>query len=413
MGFRFLHAADIHLDSPLLGLSRRHEIMGQAFARASRRALTQLVDRALELKVAFVIIAGDLFDGEWRDFSTGLYFQREAGRLARAGVRLYILHGNHDAESVISRRLPMPEGVFVFPSDRAQTFVLPEHDVALHGRSFATREERANLLPFYPAPVPGRFDIGVLHTACEGRQGHGTYAPCTVAELAAQGYDYWALGHVHAREILSERPHIVFPGNLQGRHSNETGAKGATLVTVQDGRVASLEALVLDAARWASVAIDATGTTETDALLDRARQAIGEAIDAAAGRPLALRLHMSGATSLHNRLQAERVQTKADIEAVAAHAAQDVWLERLVVATTDPHAAAPAFDTDALAGLVHDLREGASSDAMAARLTAEWQTLVNKLPMELRATLPTNDPALLAEAEALALARLDGSGAGD
>ncbi|WGF86617.1 metallophosphoesterase family protein [Marinivivus vitaminiproducens] len=417
MGFRFLHAADIHLDSPLLGLSRRHELMGRAFAHASRQALTNLVDRAIVLEVAFVVIAGDLFDGDWKDFSTGLAFQREAGRLCRAGIRLFVLHGNHDADSVISRRLPMPDGAFVFPSNRAATYELPEHDVVLHGRSFATREERSSLLPHYPAPVPGRFEIGVLHTACEGREGHASYAPCTVGELAAHGYDYWALGHVHAREILSERPHIVFPGNLQGRHANEPDAKGATLVTVRDGHVAEIEPITLDAARWASLTVDAGGLTEREGLLDRVSRALGKASDEAGGRPLALRLRLAGATRLHGFLQAARPQVIAEIEAIASHIAEDIWLERLLVATADPAGHESRPEADALAGFVNDLTEAAAAEAMAGRLTSEWQTLVAKLPPGLAGSLPVDDPegrsALLDEARDLALARLTGAGTAD
>ena len=196
MSFRFLHAADIHLDSPLKGLNGYPGADAERDRMATRAAFDRLVDTAIDESVDFLVIAGDLYDGDWRDYGTGLYFVSRMARLAEEGVPVFLLHGNHDAESVITRRLELPANVHVFGAQAPETFVLDDLRVALHGRSFEQPAETKNLVPGYPAPVPGAFNIGVLHTALEGVPGHARYAPCSLAELTARGYDYWALGHV-------------------------------------------------------------------------------------------------------------------------------------------------------------------------------------------------------------------------
>ncbi len=226
---KFLHAADIHLDSPLAGLNRRSDMPDAVIGHCTRRAFAAMIDLALAEDVAFVIIAGDLYDGDWRDFSTGLFFAEQMQRLGRP---CFLLRGNHDARSVITRNLTPPGNVREFSSRACETIELPGLRVALHGRSFPDRAVTEDFSAAYRQPVPGMLNIGVLHTSADDPGEHETYAPCRVADLALKGYDYWALGHIHARRVLSERPWIVFPGNPQGRHPKEPGPKGCTLVTV-------------------------------------------------------------------------------------------------------------------------------------------------------------------------------------
>jgi hypothetical protein len=195
--------------------------------------------------VSFVVIAGDIYDGEWKDTSIGLFFNREVARLDRTGIRVFVLKGNHDAESVVTRAISLPGNVFQFPT-KPKTVRIEELEVALHGRSFSDRAMTENIVLDYPDPVPGWFNIGVLHTSCEGRPGHANYAPCTVSQLKSLGYQYWALGHVHEYEELGWDPWIVFPGNLQGRSIRECGPKGAVLVDVDDGRVTAVRRLIVD-----------------------------------------------------------------------------------------------------------------------------------------------------------------------
>src|SRR5271154_1863388 len=256
MEFRFVHAADLHIDSPLAGLGLKDPVVADRFARASRAAVEGLIDATLQSKAAFLVIAGDVFDGDWKDVGTGLFFAQALGQLHRAGILTVIVRGNHDADSVMSRNLTYPPSVRIFPSDRAATIAFDELRVALHGRSFSSRRTADAFVNSYPVRREGWLNIGVLHTGLDGSRGHETYAPCTVDDLRRFGYDYWALGHIHAGEIVSRDPWVVYPGNIQGRSVRETGAKGSMLVEVADGRIVEAKPIVLDAARWAHETVD-------------------------------------------------------------------------------------------------------------------------------------------------------------
>ena len=191
--FAFLHAADLHLDSPLRGLDPAAP--AERIRGATRQALVNLVDFALERRVAFVLLAGDLYDGDWKDWHTGQFLVQHLSRLTRAGIEVVAISGNHDAEQVLTRKLPVPG---MMRADQAHTVRLANAPVAVHGQGFATPAVTHNLAAAYPDPVDGHFNIGLLHTAC-GSGEHENYAPCTVADLVQRGYDYWALGHVHTR----------------------------------------------------------------------------------------------------------------------------------------------------------------------------------------------------------------------
>ncbi len=317
--FSFLHAADIHLDSPLTGLSRYDGVPADAIRAAPRAAFDRLIGTAIERQVDFVVIAGDLYDGDWRDMGTGLYFAAAMGRLGRAGIPVYLLAGNHDAASVITRALPKLERVHTFSTRRAETHHIPHLDVAIHGHSFADRAVGENLAARYPDPHPGAFNIGLLHTSLGGHAAHETYAPCTPQELAARGYDYWALGHVHEHLIVSAAPHIVFPGNVQGRSIREDGPRGAVLVDVQDGQVSDVQRLVLDVVRWARVSTDAGPASDLDALHGTIRASLRHAYDTLSDdRPLIVRLTIEGHTALHGALQDVATRLRDDVRGIAA-----------------------------------------------------------------------------------------------
>ena len=255
---RFLHASDLHIDSPLRGLDRYEGAPVARLRTATRAALERLVDMAIAERVDFVLFAGDIYDRDWQDFHTGLFFREQLVRLDRANIRVFIVQGNHDAQGVITRQLILPPNVTVFSSRTAQTFRIDELAVAIHGRSFPDRAVGEDLVPSYLEPVPDFFNIGMLHTSLNGRVGHDTYAPTDLATLLAKGYDYWALGHVHAREVVSEAPRVVFPGNLQGRKADETGPKGCELVTVQAGWIEA-EFVALDVVRWNKLVVSLDG----------------------------------------------------------------------------------------------------------------------------------------------------------
>ncbi len=332
--FRFLHAADIHLDSPMHGLEADPEAPARLLREASREAFRNLVATAIEERVAFVLIAGDLYDGNWQDWRTGLFFVEQVAKLADSGIPLIMVRGNHDAQSVITRHLRLPERVTMLPHDRCGDVVLDEYGVAIHGQSFAAPAVTQDLSQNYPEPTPGHFNIGLLHTSLNGRVGHENYAPTTVEALVAKGYDYWALGHVHAREIVHEDPWVIYPGNLQGRRIRESGPKGATLVTVRDGQVAAVEHRVLDVLRWCPIEVALTGEGDFDGVMARVGQALSEALQAAEDRPIAARIMLTGPTALHGQLLGEVERVRQGIIAEGRQQGPDaVWLESVVIDT--------------------------------------------------------------------------------
>ncbi|MEX1026028.1 MAG: DNA repair exonuclease [Planctomycetota bacterium] len=394
--FTFLHAADLHLDSPLRGLSSYPGAPVERLRGATRQAFEQLVDEALAREVAFVILAGDIFDGDWPDYASGLWFAAELRRLGT--IPVFVIRGNHDAASKITRSLSWPDHVTVFPEEEATTVRLPEFDVAIHGQSYVVPHVEENLALKYPAAVPGAFNIGVLHTGLEGYEGHGHYAPCTLPDLLDKRYDYWALGHIHRREVLCEDPWIVFPGNLQGRHVREPGAKSATLVHVADGAVVGLEEVFCDVARWAVVEWDCASVDSDVAALERASGALAGALDAATDRILAVRVVARGRTELDGWLRTHTEHLSNELRARAANISSDLWVERLVVETAPLETGARASGDDDLGNLVTRLERAELDEAELDALTKEFRKLANKLPAAVRTELDPAHPATLAAA---------------
>ncbi len=416
---RFIHAADLHIDSPLRGLDRYDGAPVERLRTATRSAFERLVDRALVERVDFVLFAGDIYDCDWQDFHTGLFFREQLVRLGRDGIRVFIVQGNHDAQGVISKQLVLPQNVMVFSSRSAQTIRIDDLSVAIHGRSFPERAVDEDLVPSYPPPVPGFFNIGMLHTSLTGRAGHDTYAPTDLPTLINKGYDYWALGHVHAREVLSEQPRIVFPGNLQGRHAKETGAKGCELVTVEGGRTDS-EFVALDVVRWSQLSISLDGMHRLDALGDAFRRGLEPVLAGANDRLHAVRVTLTGATELH-RLEAGQPGTLA---AAMYAAAQDVgeaeiWIEQVRLDLSTPlDRARTAQRQDAVGELVRLVDSIVADEAELLGLAqAELGDLLGSLPQEVGAgDVPKLDDlaelkSLMMDAEATVLARLTESGA--
>lgn len=382
---KFLHAADIHLDSPLAGLHARADLPGSVTRHCTRRAFAAMIDLALAEDVAFVVIAGDLYDGDWKDFSTGLFFAEQMRRLDRP---CFLLRGNHDAQSVITRSLHLPDNVHEFSSRTCETIERAELGVALHGYSFPNRAVPEDLSASYRASVAGLLNIGVLHTSVESPGEHAVYAPCSVAQLALRGYDYWALGHIHTRQVLAERPWIVFPGNLQGRHPRETGPKGCVLVTVEDRRIVAVEHRAVDVLRWAALEVDATDA-DVFTLTGRIGDAVRAAVADAEGRPVLARLTLTGATGLHGTLLGDADRLAAECRAAAIKADSELWVEAVRVRT---HPARMA-DVDVLAPLRAAFVAGLDDPALVGTLLDDLAALRQKLPAEARAGLDLPEDA--------------------
>ena len=398
---KLVHAADLHLDSPLRGLSARG---GSALAHvrtATRRAFANLVELCVSERAGLLLIAGDVYDGDWRDYSTGLFFAHHMTRLRDEGVRVVMIRGNHDAASQITKHLRLPDNVSELSSKRAETLALDKLGVAVHGQSFATRTVTENLAQSYPQRVSGLVNIGLLHTSITGRSGHEPYAPCSVADLLSKDYDYWALGHVHTHEIASRAPDawIAFPGNLQGRHAREQGAKGALLVEYSASGIESVELRSLDVARYAQLVLDISHVTHFDDVLDRLPQAFEQALRAADGRSLGVRLEVVGPTPLHTRLLASDALLQEAYSAADAVGGEELWIEKLQLHTTPDAAALAQPESAVIAELLESIGARRTDRTLCEALATELaESFRNKLPAELRDTHSDNEAFLLEDA---------------
>lgn len=392
---KFIHAADVHLDSPLRGLERYEGAPAEEIRGATRRAFENLIQLAIDEAVDFVLLAGDLYDGDWKDYNTGLFFTRQMFRLQAAGVAVFAVAGNHDAASQITKTLRLPENVCVFATRSPQSVVLEELGVAIHGQGFATRAVTEDLTRRYPPADPDLFNIGLLHTSLDGRPGHEPYAPCTLDGLRSLGYQYWALGHVHRREVVADTPWVVFPGNTQGRHARETGPKGCYLVSVEAGSVESVEHRVLDVVRWATCSVDVSGSTTLDEVYDQVGPVLSDALAEGEGRLVALRLRLEGASRLHGRLRAAREQVINECRSLAISVGSGgLWIERVVFDTRQAESedAAIARD-DALGGLLRSVRDLELDAERLSSLTKAFSDLGAKLPAEMRSGSDAFDPS--------------------
>jgi DNA repair protein SbcD/Mre11 len=334
--FKFLHAADIHLDSPLHGLDRYEGAPVAECRGATRRALENLVQLAIDEQVAFVLIAGDVYDGDWQDYNTGLFFVGQMARLNNAGIEVVLIRGNHDAQNRMTRHLRLPKDTHLFSYESAAKF-RPKNcdDVVVHGQSYERWDLTDNLALRYPEAEPGVFNIGLLHTALEGRAYKDKYAPCSIADLKTKKYQYWALGHVHQREVIKSSDTVIaFPGNVQGRDIGEEGEKGCLLVTVDDGCVTAVQHHCLDEVRWKTCRIDAAGARDGFELVDRFRAQLLNEMPAADGRLLALRVELAGACRAHAAVAADWSRWVNEFRNTATEASDGrVWVERVVART--------------------------------------------------------------------------------
>lgn len=335
---RILHAADIHLDSPLLGLDgTADEQTVHELRRATAGALHNLVDLALQEQPAAVVIAGDLYDGDAKDYQTGRTFIREMQRLDDADIPVMIIAGNHDAASVITRSLTPPSNVHVFSTDKPELFALEDRGLVFHGQGFPNRAVLDNLVVNYPNRVPGLVNVGLLHTSLAGYAEHDTYAPCSLDDIAATEYEYMAMGHIHKRgdPFLVGRTTAAFSGNLQGRHIRETGPKGAYLVTLAEDEQAQLEFVPLDVARWELARVDTTDARDLQEVLNLTRQQLHDVRAAAGTRIVAVRVVLDGTSEAAYDL-VDYEELREEIKSIAEPL--DIAVNRVKNNTTVPTA---------------------------------------------------------------------------
>ncbi|WP_165072691.1 metallophosphoesterase family protein [Paludisphaera rhizosphaerae] len=398
---KFVHAADLHVDSPLRGLEHYAGAPVERVRLATRAALANLVRVCVEEEAKFLIVSGDLFDGDWNDFNTALFAAAQMRVLHKHGIRVYVIRGNHDSRDEMSYRVPWPENLHLLDCKQPETVVLEDLGVAVHGMSFPKRELTENLVPRYPKPIKGLVNIGLLHTNATGSLDHDSYAPCSVGELTAKGYDYWGLGHIHKREILNEGPFIVYPGNTQGRHVRETGAKGCMVATIQDGSVASVAFRSTDVLRWRREAITLAPEDGVDELVDAARVRLHQVAEDSNGRLAAVRLEFKGRCRAHRTLSDEtkRLETIAQLRALPGEVADDLWVEKIKLETDHPlDRNRLRLGKDVVGDLLRSIDVVRSDPEALATLGGHVRKLANKVALELKddAEIDFDDPAHLA-----------------
>lgn len=332
MKFKFLHTADIHLDSPLRGLEAYEGAPVDKIRGATRKAFENLVEIAIEEKVQFIIIAGDVYDGDWKDFNTGLFFVHQMTKLKEKNIKVYIIKGNHDAANKMTKEIKFPNNVYEFSYKNPETIYDEYLKVALHGQSFKTRDVKENLSNNYQNRIKDYFNIGILHTGLTGREGHENYSPCKTEDLISKNYDYWALGHIHKREIICEDPYIIFPGNIQGRHIRETGEKSCTIIEVNNNEIIEIYELGTDVLRWFILDIKLDDLETYEELLNKIKIDMNDLLDRNNEKFLAIRVNLEGSCQFNSFLKNNLEKIETDIRALSIEVGIDVvWIEKIKI----------------------------------------------------------------------------------
>jgi len=386
MAFRFVHAADIHLDSPLRSLALRDPELADLIGNATRQAFTGIIDLCLAEEVDALFLAGDLYDGDQTSMKTARYFANQLHRLDQAGIRVLIVRGNHDALSRITKELVLPDSVKVF-SGRAEAIPVEgaagEPRVVIHGLSFAQPHAPDSLLGRYKPPIEGAVNVGILHTSLAGAPGHDPYAPCSVADLRATGFRYWALGHVHKRFVADGPCTIVMPGNPQGRDINEAGARSVTLGTIADDGSIRIEERRTSVAQFERTVVDAGGLADWRELIATIAKALEKTRASVAAGHLVVRLQIVGKTPLawHMRSDLDLLRTEVEHRAAATGACS---VEKLEIDCQPPDVS-PVSPSDPIAELRRLIEsEIVGSDAFQQDAIEIGEELRGQLPQECR-----------------------------
>ncbi|EAD0587072.1 exonuclease SbcCD subunit D [Listeria monocytogenes] len=234
---QFLHMADLHLDSPFIGLSTLPQPLFSAIQESTFQSLERITTVAIKEAVDFVLIAGDIYDSEDQSVRAQARFAKEMKRLEAANIPVFMIHGNHDFIEKHKEKLTLPSNVHIFSeqvevmSHKTATGV----SVNIYGFSYNERHIRSSRVGEYKIQGDADFHIALLHgSEVSSSEEHDVYAPFRVQEISKKGFDYWALGHIHKRQLLAESPSIYYPGNIQGRNRKESGEKGASIITLSE-----------------------------------------------------------------------------------------------------------------------------------------------------------------------------------
>ncbi|MBB4188426.1 DNA repair exonuclease SbcCD nuclease subunit [Sinorhizobium terangae] len=385
MAYRFLHTADVHLDSPLKTLALRNPELSELLGLATRRAFIRVVDLCLEEQVDALVLAGDLYDGDQTSMKTARFIAEQLRRLHEAGVRTFIIRGNHDALSKITTELVMPETVKVFGAS-AEAVVIDgagHSPIAIHGLSFAKPHAPQSLLRHYALPVPDAVNIGIMHTSLGGSEKHDLYAPCSVADLQQSGFRYWALGHIHKRSVIEDPASvIVMPGMPQGRDINEDGPKSVSLVTIRDDRSIVVEERSTAVVQFERLAVDASGATDWKGMIGEVSSGLHKLRASVTAQHLVARVQITGCSDLAWRLRRDLDLVRTELETRGAHIGS-LWIDKVQTVCLPPGSVNSRLGAAGeLATIMED--EVTRSEGYQQELRAIAEELRAQLPAELR-----------------------------
>ena len=341
MKFSFVHAADLHLDTPFEGIARVSPAIAARLRDASLEAFDGLVELAIARRAAFALIAGDVYDGASRGVRAQLRFLKGLERLAGHGIQTFVVHGNHDPLEGWSAIRSWPEGVTVFGGDGVAA-VPVERDgrrlATVYGISYGRREETENLIPRFKRGAGRGLHVGLVHCSVGVESEHAPYCPCTLRDLQAAGMDYWALGHIHRRCTVNRAaPWIVYPGNLQGRSPkpSECGAKGAIVVEADEGGIKDVSFAALDRVRFVALELDIADIGDLADLRRVLAVTVDKFTREHAGRGLLVRVVLTGRGDLHRDLARQGVieGVLAELRADAEDADPFLWWESIICRT--------------------------------------------------------------------------------
>lgn len=332
--FKFIHCADLHLDSPFEGVRAEDADVAHELREATFRAFDNVIDLAVREQVDFIVVAGDVYDSADRSLRAQIHFRNALVRAAESGICTYLAHGNHDPLSGWEAGLPLPDRVFRFGAkvERGVHRRGGDDIALLYGVSYPDREVRVNLAHEFRKDPGAPFSVGILHCNVGGNPNHDNYAPCTVEDLVSTGLDYWALGHVHAHTIVrSERPWVVYPGNTQARNVRESGEKGCCVVRVDSSGRVECRFVPTDLIRWFAKDVDVTALSSLDDLLNELRRVCDNVRQKAAGRRAVLRILLRGRGPLHRQLARENAvdDLLAELREEERYRDDFVWVESL------------------------------------------------------------------------------------
>jgi len=378
--FKFIHTADIHLDSPLKSLALRDPQIADLVGGATRRTFEKIIDLCLDEQVHALIIAGDLYDGDQRSMKTAAFLCEQMRRLESAGILVFIIRGNHDSESTITRHLEFPKNVHVF-TGQGDVEVLRGLGVAIHGVSYAESKAPESLLRKYKSPINGLINIGIMHTSLTGANGHDNYAPCSLHDLTEHGFNYWALGHIHQRRVYSDSsPFIVMPGIPQGRDIGEEGLKSVTIVEISDMHTQLNERFVSDT-EFKKIQIDLSIALEWQQALELVQNALETIKNSLKSTNLICRITLVGHSPLYWRLRRDFDLFEAEIKEIMQKS-DGLFLDDLKIEME-------TFDsttngTDPTVELEGYMREVMMNDAFCVKINSFFDKAVRQMPQELR-----------------------------